>query len=433
MDRLLPILLAGCMGAWGLLAGAPQAPAGQPDPFGPESRVALIIGNGAYQEAPLKNPVNDARAVDGVLREFGFTVTRLENLDYRHMTEAVRAFRNQLAAGRGTGIFFFAGHGVSLGGKNYLLPVGELFESEGDVEFRAMEAGYVLRAMEEAGARVSILMLDACRNNPFGDKSFNRGGARGLAIMEPPHGSLVAFATAPGSVAADGDGANGLYTRELVRTIREQPGVEVEQLLKTVGARVLQASGGKQVPYRSSSLTGSFYFGAVGPSSVAGAGTPTAPPLAELQPVAAYAPPARESPVGCSVAVSFARPLLNSPNRNLYLNETREAVQNHDGIRYHDILSPATGLPLEQQLGLARNAKSSLLVTLEHLSGSTVFTWNEKFSFYCVKSGQLLFDWNVDSKTVRTGWAVKKELFNPAIHAKLQEAMAALGPGCLTN
>jgi len=422
MNRLLALLATVLWGASALLCQVPAMGGAK----GGEPRVALVIGNASYRDAPLKNPVNDARAVEEVLRECGFQVTRLENVDFRRFTESVRAFRSRLAAGRGTGLFYFAGHGVSLGGKNYLLPVGEPFESEGDVEFRALEAGYVLRAMEEAGARVSILMLDACRNNPFGNRSFSRGGDRGLAVMEPPRGSLVSFATAPGQVAADGDGANGIYTQELVRTIREQPEVEVEQLLKTVGARVSQASGGKQVPYRSSSLTDSFYF----------RGQEASPPIhtdhqtAEVQAPVAIRLPRENADIGCSMSHGLSKGLVNSRNRNLYAAATAEAMNNHPGLRYNDIDSMSLGLDLAAQLQLAGRAGSRLLARIEYLGGTTVFSWTVKITFYCVASGQELLEWKVDSTYVRAGWTVKKELYNPDIHQKLQEAAEAVRAGC---
>ena len=242
-------------------AGGPAQVAGR------ESRVALVIGNGAYADAPLRNPVHDARAMAKVLSEYGFTVTRLEDAGQQRMEEAIRAFRARLGEGRGVGLFFFAGHGVSVAGRNYLLPVGQVFESESDVKFKATDAGYVLSAMDDAGARVCLVILDACRNNPFGARSLFRSSAKGLSGMDAPKGSLVAFATAPGSTAADGSGDNGLYTGDLIRTIREMPTLEVEQLMKKVSARVQADSSGAQTPFRSSSLTGEFYFKAPSGSS----------------------------------------------------------------------------------------------------------------------------------------------------------------------
>ena len=262
LSTLVPRVLLGCLMALAPLKAqdnrAIQVKPSQAQ--GRETRVALVIGNGAYAASPLKNPVRDARAMAKMLAEYGFAVTELENAGQQRMEEAIRAFRSDLGQGRGVGLFYFAGHGVSVGGRNYLLPVGQVFDSESDVKFKATDAGYVLSAMDDAGARVSLVILDACRNNPFGARSLFRGASKGLSGMDAPKGSLVAFATAPGSTAADGAGENGLYTSELIKTIREQPNLEVEQLMKKVSARVQADSGGTQTPFRSSSLTGEFYF-----------------------------------------------------------------------------------------------------------------------------------------------------------------------------
>ena len=269
-----------------------QVVPGKARPEAQEPREALVIGNGAYADAPLKNPVHDARAMAQVLSEFGFQVTRLENASQQRMEEAIRGFRDRLEAGRGVGLFYFAGHGVNVGGRNYLLPVAQVFESESDVKFKATDAGYVLSAMEDAGARVSLVILDACRNNPFGARSLFRSAAKGLTGMDAPRGSLVAFATAPGSTAADGSGENGLYTGDLVKTIRAMPALEVEQLLKKVSARVQADSGGTQVPFRSSSLTGEFYFRAGAGGPALGAAPAMAPLVGGLQ-VGVNAPDAK--------------------------------------------------------------------------------------------------------------------------------------------
>jgi uncharacterized caspase-like protein len=253
-----------CAVGLALLGAAPSAAA---QGTAGEQRVALVVGNSAYPDAPLKNTLNDARGMAQVLKEFGFQVTEMENASQQKLEEGIREFRTRLSAGRGVGLFFFAGHGVALGGRNYLLPVGQTFQSESDVRYKATDAGFVLGAMEDAGARVSLVILDACRNNPFGSRSLFRSESRGLAVIEAPRGSLVAFATAPGSTAADGDRTHGLYTGELIKAIREMPNVEVEQLLKRVSARVQADSDGAQVPYRSSSLTGEFFFRAGGGSA----------------------------------------------------------------------------------------------------------------------------------------------------------------------
>jgi hypothetical protein len=219
-------------------------------------RIALVIGNAAYKEAPLTNPVNDARAIAGALQESGFTVILRENTDQRGMLAALREFGDKLRAG-GTGLFYYAGHGMQIKGRNYLIPVGANVDREDEVAYSAVDAQAVLDKMESAGNGTNIMILDACRNNPFTRAS--RSGQSGLAQMEAPVGTLVAFATSPGAVASDGTGANGLYTQHLLTAMR-QNGSKVEDVFKQVRANVRRDSQGKQVPWESTSLEGDFYF-----------------------------------------------------------------------------------------------------------------------------------------------------------------------------
>ena len=165
-----------------------------------EPRVALVIGNSAYKDSPLVNPVNDATDMAKALVDVGFRVTLKQNANTRDMRNAIRAFGNDLRRAQ-VGLFYFAGHGIQVKGSNYLVPVGADIQNEADAEDLSIDAGYVLRTMEESQVKVSIVVLDACRNNPFA-RSF-RSASRGLAQMTAATGSLVAFSTAPGSVAAD--------------------------------------------------------------------------------------------------------------------------------------------------------------------------------------------------------------------------------------
>ena len=219
-------------------------------------RVALVIGNGAYKEGPLANPVNDAHAIALALKESGFTVIARENIDQRAMLAALREFGDKLRAG-GTGLFYYAGHGMQIKGRNYLIPVGASIDREDEVAYSAVDAQAVLDKMEAAGNVANIMILDACRNNPFTRST--RSGQAGLAQMDAPVGTLVAYATSPGAVASDGSGANGLYTQHLLTAIR-QPGSKVEDVFKRVRANVRRDSQGKQVPWESTSLEGDFYF-----------------------------------------------------------------------------------------------------------------------------------------------------------------------------
>jgi hypothetical protein len=221
-------------------------------------RVALVIGNSAYQMAPLRNPVNDARAMAQALREFGFEVIHKENLTQEEMKGAIRAFGKKIA-GSEVSLFYFAGHGVNVGGSNYLMPVDAHIENEADVEDQGVNANFVLRQMDnDREDSMNIVILDACRNNPFA-RGY-RSSADGLARIDAPNGTIIAYATAPGSVASDGgNAANGLYTQELLRFMRTS-GLSIEDVFKRVRVTVRQKTQNKQSPWWESSFSGEFYF-----------------------------------------------------------------------------------------------------------------------------------------------------------------------------
>ena len=229
-----------------------------------ERRVALVIGNSAYKDSPLLNPVNDARAMANALRNLGFEVLYGENLSQNDMKRNIRAFGEKIRTG-GVGLFYYAGHGIQIRGINYLIPVGATITKEEEVEYESVEIGLVLAQMEAARNQLNIVILDACRNNPFA-RSF-RSAQKGLASIDAPSGTLLAYATAPGSVASDGEGENGLYTQEILKNMR-LPGVSIEQVFKQVRIGVQDKTQGKQVPWESSSLVGDFYFSNVGSVSV---------------------------------------------------------------------------------------------------------------------------------------------------------------------
>lgn len=233
-----------------LFAGLPEGDARA------ENRFALVIGNGAYATAPLKNPVNDAQDIATALRGVGFQVIHKQDANRSQMRAAIREFSRQIRNG-GVGLFYFAGHGVEVDGKNYLIPVGANIEEEFEVADEAVDADSVLRAMGDAENKLNIIILDACRNNPFA-RSF-RSASRGLARMAPPTGSLLAFATGPGDVAADGEGRNGVFTKYLLEAIQSE-GTTLEQVFKQVRINVKRDTAGRQVPWEESSLTGDFYF-----------------------------------------------------------------------------------------------------------------------------------------------------------------------------
>jgi WD40 repeat protein len=222
-----------------------------------EQRLALVIGNSDYRSSPLTNPVNDARAMAFQLTALGFTVIKKENASLADMMNAVRDFGSQLSNG-GVGLFYYAGHGIQSKGQNFLVPVDADIRNEDELSTRAYNANEVLAKMETADNRINMVILDACRDNPFA-RSFRSGG-RGLAGMDQtPKGTLVAYATSPGSTASDGVGANGLYTAQLLRAMAE-PGIKLEEVFKRVRNDVMEFSNGKQVPWEMSSMRGDFYF-----------------------------------------------------------------------------------------------------------------------------------------------------------------------------
>lgn len=234
----------------------PAAPSALP---AEEPRIALIIGNSTYANMPLANPENDARLMAATLRSVGFEVTELINADQKQMKRAVRDFGERLerTAGRAIALFYYAGHGVQVGGRNYLIPVGARISRESDVDIESVAADSVLGTLSFARTRTNLVILDACRNNPYA-RGF-RSLSTGLARMDAPQGTLIAYVTAPGQVAADGTGANSPYTAALAQAIVQHP-EPVEQVLKRVRLSVMAATSETQVPWEASSLTTDFYF-----------------------------------------------------------------------------------------------------------------------------------------------------------------------------
>ena len=227
-----------------------------PNAFG--ARVALVIGNGAYKDNPLKNPLNDARDMSAKLKELGFVVITRENLKRREITPMLREFRTQIKAGDEV-LFFYAGHGVQVKGVNYLPTVDAEISSEEDVDLESLSVSKLLDLLDESKANVKLVFLDACRNNPYSRsfRSANQGLSRVGTIA--PSGTLISFATKPGSVAADGAGRNGLYTGQLLKYMASDD-LQIEQVLKNVIHDVKKLSNGQQEPWSEGSLEGEFYF-----------------------------------------------------------------------------------------------------------------------------------------------------------------------------
>lgn len=223
-----------------------------------QKRLALVIGNGNYINSVLANPENDAREMRNVLTQYGFDVMEFENLSQSRMKQVMDDFGEKLKD-YNVGLFFYAGHGIQANGYNYLVPVDADLRSEEQVEYDCVQADRALALMEASGTTVNIIILDACRNNPF-ERSWTRAASgKGLAYMNAPAGTLIAYATAPGSTASDGSGKNGLYTSAILESIRI-PDVTILQMFQNVRSIVSKESNKQQIPWESTSLTGDFYF-----------------------------------------------------------------------------------------------------------------------------------------------------------------------------
>lgn len=299
----------------------------------PPARVALVIGNARYEAAvgPLRNPRHDAKAVAKTLRSLGFTVIERHDLSRDRLLKAVEEFRKTLA-GVEVALLYYAGHGISIAGANYLIPLKSGFDPQGAgdttlrmlAETRLFNAEQAVADMSAAGAGCNLIVLDACRNSPLNQRGATRSTVPrgGLAEMIPPAGSLIAFATDAGRTALDGEGTNGLYTEELLKHLRT-PGLTIEQVFKRTRAGVLKRSDGGQVPSEYSRLVGDDIYLA-GPrivesaSSLASEKPPLpAPSLAQLTRLA-NAGRADECIEGLRMLVgergrgSFAAPLLGT-------------------------------------------------------------------------------------------------------------------------
>ena len=221
-----------------------------------ERRVALVVGNAKYETSPLTNPTNDSSDVAAKLKGYGFDVVYRENLKIRQIGSMLREFKSKLSPGA-TALVFYAGHGLQVRGENYFPVVDADIQSEEDIQNQSISLKQLMDILEESKTRTNIVLLDACRNNPFERKT--RSLSRGLASVNAPSGTMIAYSTRPGSVAEDGAGRNGLYTEQLLKVMDNRK--PIEQVLKQLVSSVKTASKGRQEPWSEGSLEGDFCFG----------------------------------------------------------------------------------------------------------------------------------------------------------------------------
>jgi hypothetical protein len=222
-----------------------------------ETRVALVIGNSNYKNSPLKNPVNDARDMAAKLRGLGFTVIERNNLVVKQIGSTLREFRSKLTPGS-VALVYYAGHGLQIKGDNYFPTVDADITGEEDVPNQSLAMRQIMDVLGDAKTRLNLVFLDACRDNPY-SRSF-RSASKGLSKENAPSGTLISFATRPGSVAADGVGRNGLYTGALLEAMNNK-GQPIEQVLKRVVTSVKAESKNLQEPWMEGSIEGDFCFG----------------------------------------------------------------------------------------------------------------------------------------------------------------------------
>jgi uncharacterized caspase-like protein len=280
-------------------------------PAAAEKRVALVIGNSAYKEvAQLPNPVNDANEISSALKSAGFDVILGVDLDKRAFDTKVHDFAD-LLEDADAAIFFYAGHGLQVAGRNYLIPVDAHLQGERDLDFDAVNLDFIMKQMELGRAdKTNIVFLDACRDNPFSQNLARSMGTRstsigkGLAQVDTGVGTFIAYSTQPGNVALDGKGKNSPFTAALSKHVRE-PGRDLTSVMIETRKDVLAATAGKQVPWDHSALTGEFYFQPTEAQRSAAVS-----PGASAEPAAAAAPPRSPEETGNIVALAQARERL---------------------------------------------------------------------------------------------------------------------------
>ena len=365
-----------------------------------QRRIALVIGNSAYKFiGKLRNPVNDATDMAAALRSLGFEVTLLKDVDLRQMEDAIDAFNRKLRQG-GVGLFYFAGHGVQVEGENYLIPLLKArISREQDVRYDALPVGKVLGAMEDAGNEINVVILDACRDNPFARQW--RSSRRGLAPVQSAKGTLIAYATEPGGVSNDGEGENGTYTSHLLRHIKT-PDLDVEIMFKRVRAAVLQETNDQQTPWESSSLVGSFSF-----NPTTSASAPTSPP----RPISTVEPNPTPSPVSPPVpsptVTSTAKPTPSpSPETTTSPASKPTLISKATGVNY-------TKLRDLLEAGKWREADRETRRAMLQAAGREKERWfrTEDIDEFSCEDLRIIDQLWVESSQGKFGFSVQKDIY----------------------
>ncbi len=393
-------------------------------------RHALVVGNSNYQfTSSLANPQNDADLMARTLEQAGFQVTRIIDANLHDFKEAMLNFGRKLRGENiDAGLFYYAGHGIQVNGVNYLVPTSANIQNEDEVDLETLEINDFLRVMNSSNSKVNIVILDACRNNPFARSFRSINGNGGLAPVQAPKGTYIAYATAPGQVASDGDGKNSPYTLALAKAM-QNPGVPIERVFKSARVDVLAQTNEQQVPWEVSSITGEFYFKNDQQASTPQPAAPIAPPpkapekpvqkLASLpkeKSIHAPAPDVRECSrdlvnVGAGHATICVSSILSSQSGNSY-----RALNMFDDNPKTAWVEGAKGTGFNQQI-LIKFEEPTTIRKIEIMNGynksKSVFTKNSSVRKFDIKtSNNRLFTLRINDKM---GWQRISLGYDPTI------------------
>lgn len=365
----------------------------------PQKKVALVIGNGNYASSILANPENDARSIATVLQQLGFSVYKYENLDQKQMKRAIDDFGLKLK-GNDIGLFFYAGHGIQSKGYNYLIPVDAQLRAEADVEYDCVQADRILAKMEGSGTKVNIIILDACRNNPF-ERSWTRSETgKGLAFMNAPSGTLIAYSTSPGSTALDGSGKNSPYTAAILESILN-PNVTITQMFQNVGRILIERTNKQQTPWIASSLIGDFYFMQ---STIIDKSN-----ISNVEEKKSINSESEIKPILNQIESENKPLILNELGRNLTIDDL-DAVKNISG----DLKSYGTLYVLKISGLLPIASTSPVLKDGFHLSNNRIFDWSSE-EIRTQVSSFTEFEYSLRDENIQSALNLKEKVSNGKI------------------